>query len=215
MDEKVAKLTEKERDVEEGINKAKQAQSFIETIDGKFEGLRNEFGYYSGLKDKIDKDIRAIESRMESLGATDEKIDNIISRFSQMDTFVADIEKRMEQLDIARRRLAESERKMQTLQESADDKITRLNNLVGTSVVEAGNPGRSKPSRTPAKTQMATATATKRQNNDENIIRGVGKENRRESVIKLYERGFDTDRIATLLDMSTSEVRLILDFDKK
>jgi DNA-binding NarL/FixJ family response regulator len=39
-------------------------------------------------------------------------------------------------------------------------------------------------------------------------------DNRQESVIKFYEKGFDIDRISTLLNLSKSEVKLIIDVDK-
>ena len=43
----------------------------------------------------------------------------------------------------------------------------------------------------------------------------MSSEAKKESVMKLFNRGFDIERISDLLNMSKSEVKLIIDVEQK
>ena len=63
------------------------------------------------------------------------KINQITKRFKQLEAYMLDVDKRLEQLKIAQHRLNESENKLQSLQGNADDKISRLTTLISSNSI--------------------------------------------------------------------------------
>ncbi len=188
------------------------AKDFIDNLDGRIGGIKEDFDNFSGKNDQMKVELKDLEKRIQFMEKIEGKIEGFMGKFTQMDSFIIDIEKRTDQLEVARKRLTETETRLEDIQNSADHRIAQLSTLV-----KGGGNGVKSIANVQAETRVIAEAASdiSSTSNVATLQRStLDHENRQEAVIKLYEKGFDIDRISTLLNLSKSEVKLIIDVDK-
>ncbi len=139
-----------------------------------------------------------MESKIEGFGGQEEKVSSILNKFKEMDNFIDDLEKKLNDIESSREKVLATEEKLMNMQKTTNEQIEKLNTLISNSNGEGrGNGNIQKQKKFIHKNRLSRDMETKK-----------------ESVLKLHDRGFDVDKISTLLNMGKNEVKMIIDYDK-
>ena len=172
-----------------------------EDLEDRMERMRKEVKGYEGRNEHLSNDLGVLEKRLSYVEKVEGKLEGFMDKFNQMDSFVMDIEKRTGQLEVARKRLNEMEMRLEDVQLMAEDKIMKLSTLTREDMNGGSGMDHSK-----------TSAGGK----EEELLRveegGMGSQDK---VMRMYRKGFDIEKISTLLNLSKSEVKLSIDMSEK
>jgi hypothetical protein len=158
-------------------------------IDRNFQSLRDmetALKQYAEELKKLQSGIEAIKPVIEGLSQDRDRALEAAEKVADVDTFMAELERRIEQMQKAREWLARTETRLEELSKQAQEQVK----IMGTLLKEEGKKGLSKDKGAPP----------------------IGV---RETVVKLAHQGWTVDEIARTVKLSRGEVELILEISPK
>jgi len=185
---KIRKLEDSIKETEEKYlrveKKNEVLEETIEGIDRNFKllqktetSIRNAENILSALSDQSDK----LHSSIESLASQSEKASGAIDKITILEEALAQIEKRITDMNVAREWLANIETRLNTLNKNAKDQLTLSKNIID---------------RESGKTQAN---------------KGAPPPQDRDNIRRLWEQGWKVDEIANAMGRSIGEIELTLE----
>ena len=158
-------------------------------IDRNFQALREAEAQAKRFDEELKRHadgLTSVRVSIEKLSADKEKADEVASKLGNLDSALAAIEERAENLLKAREWLARTETRLEEVSKQAQDQVK----LMGSLLKAEGQKGQSKD-------------------------RGAPPVGVRETVVKLAHQGWSIDEIARAVKLSKGEVELILEISPK
>ena len=202
---------EQEKEVKDSMEKSvqslKDSKKVVMDLGGKLSFFTQELKEFESKQFQLKEGIKGLEKRVSMTDKLKGQLEEFLGKFQQMDSFALDVQKRTEQLEVARKRLGEVEIKWEEIETSARERIIELSRLL-----ENTESGR-------LLTEESKREITKDGGEEEGLLETLQKstlseENRQKAVVELREKGLDIDRISHLLNLSKSEVKLITDLSQ-
>jgi chromosome segregation ATPase len=189
MQIRIRQLKDAMTDVEEKYQRIEKKNQTLEAtnddIDRNFKTLQETEALARRLGEDLDRssgELESIRASIEALSRDNEKAQETLEKLSSLDISLDEIEKRINDMQVAREWLARSETRLDELNRQAQDQLK----LMGSLLKEEQTKGRSKEKGAPP---LAV----------------------RENVVRLHRQGWSVDEIARSLKLSKGEVELILE----
>jgi len=179
-----------EKDIEISIDTITKTKEFIASLEQRTELLNDNL---KGLRDReedLKSKVSLIDEKTGSLLNYESRIEEVLSRFKEMDSLVADIEERSKQLQSTREWLARTESRLTNLTKDAE-------RLVG-EMQSAGGPDDDRRASTDRPTLLSRES-----------------ESKVKTVLTLFEQKWTIPEICKVTKMSRGEVELILELNKR
>ena len=191
LEDAIKETEEKYQRVE---RKSKTLQETNDGIDRNFKALQENDLLVKRLDDTVSllkTDLDSVRNSVESLSAENEKARDAAEKVSSLEDNIQWLEKRIEEMNIARESLARLATELQNLEKKAKDQVKLVQSVMtrGESQVSARKKGKA---------------------DDEAPTQNV-----RENIKKLKAQGWTIDEIAKAYNMSKSEVTLTLEIHSK
>ena len=186
LEDAVADAEEKYKRVEA---KSEILDATADGIDRNFQALREAEAQAKRFDEELKRHadgLASVRVSIERLSADKEKADEVASKLGNLDSALAAIEERAENLLKAREWLARTETRLEEVSKQAQDQVK----IMGTLLKAEGQKGQSKD-------------------------RGAPPVGVRETVVKLAHQGWSIDEIARAVKLSKGEVELILEISPK
>ncbi|MDR0316823.1 MAG: hypothetical protein LBH97_07990, partial [Treponema sp.] len=173
----------------------RKGQTLEETnagIDRNFRALQESGTALKNSAETVSRlgaEMELIRASVESLSAENEKALDAAKKISSLDESLSLIEKRIEEMQVAREWLARTETELQALDKDAQQTLRLTRSLLDR---ENG--------KTPAKGKSGDGAPPPRD---------------RDNIIKLRRKGWSVDEIAKTMDISKGEVELILELSPR
>ncbi|AEJ20235.1 SpiroCoCo family coiled-coil protein [Gracilinema caldarium] len=187
------RLEDAVKDAEEKYLRLERKNQIIDAtndgIDRNFQSLRDmetALKQYADELKRLQSGIEAIKPVIESLSQDRDRALEAAEKVADVDSFMAELERRIEQMQKAREWLARTETRLEELSKQAQEQVK----IMGTLLKEEGKKGLSKDKGAPP----------------------IGV---RETVVKLAHQGWTVDEIARTVKLSRGEVELILEIAPK
>jgi len=194
VQEKAGELSEKEADLNLSIEAIAKTKELVSTLEKRTELLRENFEQMKGIEEDVKKRLSLTDDKTREIMGRNKQIEEVLSRFQQMDALVVDIETRTNQLQATREWLARTESRLTTLSQDADRMIGELKSLLEKT---AGLPG-AKPGVKSTRTDLSRES-----------------ESKVKTVLTLFDQKWTIPEICKVTKMSRGEVELILELNNR
>ncbi len=147
------------------------------------------------MEEEIKKRLSVVDDKVSGVEGGEKRIEEVLSRFKEMDALVADIEARTKQLQNTREWLARTESRLTNLTRDAEKLAKELQNMIGLSPQAASDSGAG------AKGKQAALSRES--------------ESKVKTVLTLFEQKWTIPEICKVTKMSRGEVELILELNNR
>jgi DNA repair exonuclease SbcCD ATPase subunit len=190
--EKADTLSSREKDIEVSIDTIAKTKDFISSLEQRAQLLQTNLKELRDREEDLKNKISLIDEKTGSILNYEGRIDEVLSRFKEMDSFVADIEQRGKQLQNTREWLARTESRLTNLTKDAERLV---GDLQGMGQPAGGGGG----------------VGTK----DGPTLLSRESESKVKTVLTLFEQKWTIPEICKVTKMSRGEVELILELNNR
>jgi DNA repair exonuclease SbcCD ATPase subunit len=194
LKEKADKLGSREKDIDMSIETITKTKDFISSLEQRAELLSTNMKELRDREEDLKSKVSLIDDKTGSLLKYEGRIDEVISRFKEMDSFVADIEQRSKQLQNTREWLARTESRLTNLTKDAERLVGDMQGMSRPGNGEAGGTAASK---------------------DGPTLLSRESESKVKTVLTLFEQKWTIPEICKVTKMSRGEVELILELNNR
>jgi len=194
LKDKADKLSSREKDIDVSIDTITKTKEFISSLEQRADLLNTNMKELRDREEDLKNKISLIDDKTGSLLNYESQIDEVLSRFREMDSFVADIEQRSKQLQNTREWLARTESRLTNLTKDAERLVGDMQGM-GRSR-DGGDGG---------------AAASK----DGPTLLSRESESKVKTVLTLFEQKWTIPEICKVTKMSRGEVELILELNNR
>jgi len=194
IEEKSGVLSEKEADLNLSIEAIAKTKELVGTLEKRTEILKESFEEIKGIEEDVKRRLTLTDDKTREIIGRNKQIEDVLSKFQQMDSLVVDIETRTKQLQATREWLARTESRLTTLSQDADRMIGELKSLLEKT---AGIPG--------AKSGGKTTGAELSRESESKV----------KTVLTLFDQKWTIPEICKVTKMSRGEVELILELNNR
>jgi chromosome segregation ATPase len=191
--EKADTLASREKDIEVSIETITKTKDFIGSLEQRAQLLQTNLKELRDREEDLKNKISLIDDKTGSLLNYEVRIDEVLSRFKEMDSFVADIEQRSKQLQNTREWLARTESRLTNLTKDAERLVGDMQGLRQPAGVGDG------------------ASSSK----DGPTLLSRESESKVKTVLTLFEQKWTIPEICKVTKMSRGEVELILELNNR
>jgi chromosome segregation ATPase len=195
LKQKAEKLAGREKDIEVSIETISKTKEFISNLEQRTDLLKENLSDIREREEEMKNKITLIDEKTGSLLAYENRIEEVLAKFKEMDSLVQDIEERSKQLQNTREWLARVESRLTNLTKDAE----RL-------VDEMKSTGISIPEGAPAKGKARE---------DRPAVFSRESDSKVKTVLTLFEQKWTIPEICKVTKMSRGEVELILELNNR
>ena len=170
-----------------------KTKDFLSSIEERTGLLKESFKEIKSIEEDIRKRVSTVDEKSKSLIGNERRIEEVLSRFKEMDALVADIEARTNQLQSTREWLARTESRLTNLAQNSERLVKELQNLTE---------GEGVPSAPGVKKEGKPTTLSRES------------QSKVKTVLTLFEQKWTIPEICKVTKMSRGEVELILELNK-
>ena len=185
---KAEELAKREKDIEVSIETIAKTKEFISKLEQRADLLNTNLVELRDREDDLKKKVTIIDEKMGSLLNYEGRIEDVLSKFNQMDSLVADIEERSKQLQSTREWLARTESRLTNLTKDAERLVEEMSGTKG----GTGTSGEDRPT-----------------------LLSKESESKVKTVLTLFEQKWTIPEICKVTKMSRGEVELILELNNR
>jgi chromosome segregation ATPase len=193
---KAEELATREKDIEVSIETIAKTKDFISQLEQRADLLNTNLVELRDREDNLKKKVSIIDGKTESLLNYEKRIEEVLSKFQEMDSLVTDIEERSKQLQSTREWLARTESRLTNLTRDAERLVDRLS--------ASGSPSSRASNRGPAASDEDQPTLLSKES-----------ESKVKTVLTLFEQKWTIPEICKVTKMSRGEVELILELNNR
>jgi len=192
----VNKLNEKDKNIKDILHSINMANNRIEDMHKQFHNYDKDMGNLLKKNNRLSKYIRETEDKVLQVSGSESKIEEALSKFEELDELRIDIETRVKQIQKMRTTLAGQQREMERLIKDSDARISNMiavmNNL-RTQFEEK-------------QVQSSSQASAKRVS--------PPRDDKTKAILRLAGQGWTIAEIAKSVNLSESEVELIIQMNK-
>lgn len=196
LEKKAEELGKKEGDLEVSIETITKMKDLLSSLEQRTGLLKESMGEIKDIEEDIKKRVTSADEKTRSLMGNESRVEEVLSRFREMDSLVADIEARTNQLQTTRQWLARTESRLTNLAQNAERLAEELSNLTG----GGAGTGDAEKGKQPA---ASGGTLSKEA------------QNKVKTVLTLFEQKWTIPEICKVTKMSRGEVELILELNNR
>jgi chromosome segregation ATPase len=189
LKDKADKLSSREKDIDVSIETITKTKEFISSLEQRADLLNTNLKELRDREEDLKNKVSLIDDKTGNLLNYEGRIDEVLSRFKEMDSFVADIEERSKQLQNTREWLARTESRLTNLTKDAERLVGDMQGM--------GRP--------------AEGVASK----DGPTLLSRESESKVKTVLTLFEQKWTIPEICKVTKMSRGEVELILELNNR
>ena len=190
LKKKAEALATREKDIEVSIETITKTKDFIAKLEQRADLLNTNLVELREREDDLKDKVAIIGEKTGSLLNYENRIEDVLSKFTQMDSLVADIEERSKQLQSTREWLARTESRLTNLTKEAERLVQEMS---GT----------------------GTRSSQGSDVDDRPTLLSKESESKVKTVLTLFEQKWTIPEICKVTKMSRGEVELILELNNR
>ncbi|MDD5067669.1 MAG: hypothetical protein PHF84_11550 [bacterium] len=187
-------LNKKEKSVKDISYSVSLATNRIEDINKRFQLYDKDMENLSKKNERLSRYIKETEDKVLLISRNEEKIEDALSKFEEIDSLRLDIETRVKQIQKMRESLLDQQTEMEKLIKEADSRITSivtvLDNMKASSI---------------EKNPVIAPEPEKK----------ASKDDKTRTIMRLYGQGWTIAEISRSVNLSESEVQFIIQLNKE
>lgn len=192
LDLELAGLHKKDKTIKDISSSVNSAVTRIEDINKRFQLYDRDMENLNKKNERLSRYIKETEEKVLLISRNEEKIEDALSKFEEIDALRLDIDTRVKQLQKMREALLGQQTEMEKLIREADSRIT---NIV-TVLENMRSPGAEKAAPAPEEDRRSP------------------RDDKTKTILRLHSQGWSASEISRSVNLSESEVQFIIQLNK-